>query len=153
MTEKSQNGWTASKDPKEIKIKPFPIKGTDLKIRCNEICGPILAAFAAEFHEKVEPLDKGSLDDWGYAYRNVRGDKTNLSNHSSGTAIDLNARKHPLGKAITFKPAQIIMIRQLIQKYHLVWGGDYKKRKDEMHFEIKETPEQVKALTKELGLA
>lgn len=153
MTEKSQNGWVASKDPKEIKIKSFPIKGTDFKIRCNEICGPILAAFAAEFHEKVEPLDQGELDDWGYAYRNVRGDKTNLSNHSSGTAIDLNARKHPLGKAITFKPIQIVMIRQLIQKYHLRWGGDYKNRKDEMHFEIMETPEQVKALVKELGLA
>lgn len=152
MTEKSQNGWTASSDPSKIKIKSFPIKGTDLKIRCNEICGPILAAFAAEFHTRVEPLDKGELDDWGYAYRNVRGDKTMLSNHASGTAIDLNARKHPLGKKVTFKPTQIIEIRQLIQKYHLVWGGDFKSRADEMHFEIKDTPEQVKALTKELGL-
>lgn len=152
MSEKSQNGWTASKDQAEIHIKPFPIAGTNIKIRCNATCGPILAAFAAEFNEKVEPIEGKTLDDWGYAYRNVRNKPTDLSNHSSGTAIDLNASKHPLGKENTFKPEQVKMIHELIKKYHLRWGGDYKTRKDDMHFEIVETPEQVKALVKELGL-
>ena len=150
--EKSQNGWPASKDQAEIGIKSFDIRGTDISIRCQAIAGVILAAFAAEFHEKIEPIDKGQFDDWSYAYRPVRGQTTGLSNHASGTAIDLNATKHPLGKAGTFTPVQEIRLKELVKKYGLRWGGSYKSRKDEMHFEIIETPEQVKLRIKKLGL-
>ena len=94
---KSQNGWPASKDQKEIGIKIFTIKGTDRKMRLQKDAGVILAAFAAEFHAQVEPIDEGVFDDWAYAYRDVRGSDSDLSNHASGTAIDLNATKHPLG--------------------------------------------------------
>jgi hypothetical protein len=153
MTEKSQNGWTASKDPAAIDIKAFPIKGTDIKIRCQAIAGPILAAFAAEFHAQVEPIDAGALDDWAYCYRPVRGQDAVLSNHSSGTALDLNASKHPLGKEHTFTGVQEVKIKELVKKYGLRWGGSYKARKDEMHYEIIETPEQVKARTNKLGLS
>ena len=45
--EHSQNGWVASKDKEAIKIKHFPVAGTKIKLQCNEICGPVLAAFAA----------------------------------------------------------------------------------------------------------
>jgi hypothetical protein len=150
--EKSQNGWTASKDQAAIGIKAFPIKGTDIKIRCNESAGIILAAFAAEFHAQVEPIDAGKLDDWAYCYRPVRGQDKLLSNHSSGTAIDLNASKHPLGKEHTFTGIQEVKIKELVKKYGLRWGGSYKTRKDEMHFEIIETPEQIKLRIKKLGL-
>ena len=149
--EVSSNGWPASKDPKEIDIQSFPINGTNIKIRCNATCGPILAAFASEFHKLVEPISGGALDDWGYAYRPVRGG-TKLSNHSSGSAIDLNASKHPLGKENTFKPEQVAVIRQLCSKYNLRWGGDYKNRKDEMHFEITSSPNEVKMLVQQLQL-
>lgn len=150
--EKSANGWPASANPSEINIQQFPVTGTNIKLRCAADCGKILAAFAADFHAQVEPINEGSLDDWGYAYRPVRGQKEVLSNHASGTAIDLNSTKHPLGKQNTFKPTQIVVIRQLIQKYHLRWGGDYKGRKDDMHFEITENADQVKELTKQLNL-
>ncbi len=152
MHEKSQNGWTASKDPNEINIKSFKILGTDISLRCQASAGIILAAFAAEFHEKVEPLDKGALDDWGYAYRPVRGQTTGLSNHASGTAIDLNATKHPLGKKDTFSIMQKMTLQQLVKKYGLRWGGTYLTRADEMHIEIIETPDQVKTRIKKLGL-
>ena len=152
MSEKSQNGWKASKDPAEINIKSYPVPGTTIKLRCAAACAPILVAFAAEFHELVEPIDEGTLDDWGYAYRPVRGQTEGLSNHSSGTAIDLNAKDHSLGKENTFNKAQQAMIQSLIKKYSLVWGGNYKRRKDDMHFEIKDTPEEVEALIKKLKL-
>lgn len=143
--EHSQNGWVASKDKEAIKIKHFPVAGTKIRLQCNEICGPVLAAFAAEFHTKVEPLEEGEFDDWSYAYRQVRGQTDNLSNHSSGTAIDLNAVKHPLGKENTFTPEQRKTLDILCKKYGLRAGYTYKTRKDDMHFEIVETPEQVKA--------
>ena len=148
----SPNGWPASEDRKAIGIQSFNIPGTSLKIACAKDVAPILIAFCKEFHELVEPIDQGQLDDWGYAFRMTRGSDKVLSNHSSGTAIDLNALKHPLGKSNTFTKEQCNMITLLITKYGLAWGGHYKKRKDEMHFEIKIDKDQVKEKIKQLGL-
>jgi hypothetical protein len=150
--ETSYNGYPASKDPAEIKIKSYPVKGTDRKLRCAESVGPLLAAFAAEFHELIEPIDDGTFDDWGYAFRMVRGSTYRLSCHSSGTAIDLNATKHPLGKAGTFPAEKIPMLRALAKKYGLKWGGDFKSRPDDMHFEVEVSAAKAKALIASLGL-
>ena len=148
----SPNGWAASEDRKAIGIQSFAIPGTSLKIACVKDVAPILVAFCKEFHELVEPIDQGQLDDWGYAFRMTRGSDKVLSNHSSGTAVDLNALKHQLGKSNTFNKEQCNIITLLITKYGLAWGGHYKKRKDEMHFEIKMDREQVKQKIKQLGL-
>ena len=150
--ETSYNGWPASKDQAEIGIKSYPLPGTTIKLRCAEKVAPLLVGFAAEFHTLIEPIDAGGLDDWGYCYRMVRGEATKLSNHSSGTAIDLNATRHALGKVGTFEAGKVPMIRALAKKYGLTWGGDYKNRKDEMHFEVSLTPEKVTALITKLGL-
>lgn len=151
----SQNGWPASDEPRTIGVESFAIPGTKLKIRCTKKVAPLLINFCAEFNEKVEPLEGGALDDWGYAYRAIRGqeDAGNLSNHASGTAVDLNATKHPLGKRNTFTDAQEATIRSLAKKYGLRWGGDYKNRADEMHFEVTLSPLQVKERIHDLGLA
>jgi hypothetical protein len=151
-TLQSYNGYPASKDPDEIKIKSYPVKGTDRRLRCAESVGPLLAAFAAEFHELIEPIDEGTFDDWGYAFRMVRGSTDRLSCHSSGTAIDLNATKHPLGKAGTFPAEKIPMLRALAKKYGLKWGGDFKSRPDDMHFEVEISASKAKALIASLGL-
>ena len=148
----SYNGWPASKDQGEIGIKSYPVPGTLIKLRCAEKVAPLLVGFAAEFHNLIEPLDVGSLDDWGYAFRMVRGTADKLSNHASGTAIDLNAAKHPLGQVGTFDPGKVPMLRALTKKYGLTWGGDYKGRKDEMHYEISINAVKVAALITQLGL-
>jgi len=148
----SQNGWPASQDQLEIGIKSFPVPGTKIKLRCAEKVAPLLVTFAAEFHQHVEAIDQGSLDDWGYCFRNIRGTSDKLSNHSSGTAIDLNAAKHPLGHAGTFTVMQTVMIQALAKKYGLTWGGDYKNRKDEMHFEISFNEAKCAELIEKLNL-
>ena len=147
----SYNGWPASKDQAEIGIKAYKVEGTHIKLRCAEKVAPLLIGFATEFNNLIEPLDAGA-DDWGYCYRMVRGTTDKLSNHSSGTAIDLNASKHILGKIGTFEAGKIPMIRALAKKYGLTWGGDYKNRKDEMHFEISIGPAKVAELVNKLGL-
>ena len=147
----SYNGWPASKDQAEIGINAYAVEGTSLKLRCAEKVAPLLINFAKEFNELIEPLESGALDDWGFCYRDVRGVPGKLSNHSSGTAIDLNASKHPLGKVGTFDAAKVPMIRALAKKYGLTWGGDW-ARKDEMHFEIALSPEKVRVLITKLGL-
>lgn len=148
----SQNGWPASADPKTIDVQSFLVPGTELKLRVCKKVAPILINFAAEFNELVEKLEGKQLDDWGFAYRQVRGATDMLSNHASGTAIDLNANKHPLGAKDTFQPKQVDAILELCDKYKLRWGGLYRNRKDEMHFEIVESPKQVKVTIERLGL-
>ena len=147
----SQNGWTASADPKEIGVGSFAVPGTKIKLRCAESVAPLLVHFAADFHQHIEPIDQGQLDDWGYCFRPVRGSTDKLSNHSSGTAIDLNATKHPLGKSGTFTPMQTALVQALAKKYGLTWGGQW-KRPDEMHFEISLTPAKCAELIEKLKL-
>jgi hypothetical protein len=43
------------------------------------------------------------------------------------------------------------MIRALAKKYGCIWGGDFRSRKDEMHFEIALTPAKAAALIEKLG--
>jgi hypothetical protein len=146
----SANGWPASQDQAAIGIKSYKVPGTNLKIRCAEKVAPLLVHFAAEFNELIEPIDGGTFDDWSYAFRKVRGSDTVVSNHSSGTAIDLNASRHPLGQVGTFEPGKVPMLRALAHKWGLKWGGDYQSRKDEMHFEISIDAVKVAALIKKI---
>lgn len=146
MTLKSSNGWQASSDQNAIGIKSYPVKGTQIKLRCAEKVAPLLIGFAEEFNELIESIDGSTLDDWGYCFRNVRGSRDKLSNHASGTAIDLNSTRHPLGKVGTFPSEKVPMIRALAKKYGLRWGGDFNSRPDEMHFEINLSEAKVAAL-------
>ena len=148
----SQNNWIASKDASEIDIVSIPIKGTTVKVRCAKAVAPLIAGFCAEFHELIEPIDEGLLDDWGYCFRMVRGSTDKLSNHSSGTAVDLNASRHILGKAGTFPSEKVPMIQALAKKYGMMWGGDFRHRKDEMHFEITVSPAKAAELIGSLKL-
>ena len=148
----SQNGWPASKSRDEIGIESFLVPGTKIKLACAKAVAPLLVGFAAEFHELIEPIDEGGLDDWGYAFRDVRGVPGKLSNHSSGTAIDLNATRHILGKAGTFPAEKVPMLKALAKKYSLTWGGsDNWRRKDEMHFEVAVPPSKIDAAIAKIG--
>lgn len=137
----SQNGWTAN----DVSLTQNYTIGNGRQIRLRKgDAGFLLKHFADWFDAKVEDIDQGILDDWGYAEREIR-DGTALSNHASGTAMDLNATKHPLGARGTFPAAKADGIRQRLKLYDGVirWGGDYVNRADEMHFEIVGTPAQV----------
>lgn len=131
----SQNGWRAN----DISVTAnLNIPGTTRNIRVRKDApGQLLVEVASAFDRLVEDIEAGQLDDWGYAERPIRG-ATALSNHASGTAIDLNALKHPLGRVGTFSPQQKVKIQEIIATTGNVirWGGSYSGRKDEMHFEI-----------------
>jgi hypothetical protein len=147
----SYNGWPASKEVESIRIKSYAIKGSHVKLRCAYFAAPLLVAFAEQFNELIEPIDAGN-DDWGYCYREVRQVPGKLSNHASGSAIDLNSSKHILGNAGTFPAEKVPMIQALAKKYGLAWGGDYHNRKDEMHFELALDPVKAAKLIEKLGL-
>lgn len=127
----SQNGFSAPITPVS---RDLP--GGKVPLRPGAT-GDLLAWVGRQFHARVEALVWPGC--WGYAYRDIRG-ATGLSNHASGTALDLNAPKHPLGTNpfANFTPAQISTIRAIVSQTEgcVRWGGDYTGRKDPMHFEI-----------------
>jgi len=116
--------------------------------------GFLLIHLALWFSEEVEDLDnEKTWDDWGWAARPIRGSST-ISNHASGTAIDLNATKHPMGVPTrnTFSRAEIIRIHNRLKMYTgcIRWGGDYSGRPDAMHWELDRPLRQVEKKAREL---
>lgn len=149
----SQNGWPAlATDSPLLYTWTIPAKSGERKIRLrNGSAGFILCHFLLWFAEVIEPLAGGILDDWGYAYRPIRGQSTELSNHASGTAADANAIKHPLGRSGTFGIRAIrIRLRLKLYRGALRWGGDYNGRKDEMHFELDQPLPDVEKVARRL---
>jgi len=141
----SQNGWPVlAADSPKLHTWVIPAKGGDSRIRLrNGSAGFILAHFLLWLAEVIEPLSGKVLDDWGYAFRPIRGQSSGYSNHASGTAADANATQHVLGRSGTFAyrvkgRVAAARIRTRLRFYGgaIRWGGDYSGRKDEMHFEI-----------------
>jgi hypothetical protein len=128
----SQNGWSAND---RSMIASYSLPGGRVALRKGD-ASVVLLWVANRFHETVEPLRWPG--NWGYAERPIRGSSTTLSNHASGTALDLNAPAHPLGKRGTFSAAQVRAIRSILGfcEGTVRWGGDYRSRADEMHLEL-----------------
>ena len=141
----SQNGWRANDRSLIVSIK---VPGGKLAVRKGSVA-VIMQYIAEQFHSKVEPLKWPG--NWGYAERPIRGGSS-LSNHASGTAIDLNAPAHWLGAVGTFSGAQVKEIRKILSACEgtIRWGGDYRSRKDEMHFEINAGTAAVNRVAKKL---
>lgn len=148
----SMNGWPASQDPDAIDCDWYTVPGTNVRLRLSSHAAPLLVCAARAWHRKVEPLKEGWC--WSYAYRNISGTST-LSNHSSGTAIDLNAPWHPMGvpasKTLTFR--QRVRARRIAKRFGLTWGGTWTTRPDAMHYEVRLTPAQAKAKIRKMGIS
>lgn len=150
MTARSANGWTAN-DRSVISTRT--VRGTAVRMAVRTgPAGDLLLEVAALFDLMVQDLDQPLADDWGYAERPIRGTTDVISNHASGTAIDLNAPKHPLGRRDTFSRGQENAIRVILRELDgtVRWGGDYQNRADEMHFEINASAAKVKQVADRL---
>lgn len=149
----SQNGWPVLVNSSR-KLYTWNVPGQSksrLRLR-NGSAGFLLVHWATFFDDQVEDLDEPVMDDWGYAYRPVAGYSSGYSNHASGTAMDLNATDHPLGQDNTFSDAEEAKIHKVLDKYEgcIRWGGDYRGRKDEMHFEIDKPLARVEDVARKL---
>jgi len=145
---KSSNGWPASANQAEIDIKIFTVVPgiRPVRLRCASAVAPLLIAACKEWHKRVEKLEPGEVQ--GYAFRDVRGGNGTLSNHASGTAIDIWPSRHPQGdKDGNLTKEQQTAILEICKKYGLRSGGTYRTAKtDWMHIEIDVTPAKAAAL-------
>jgi hypothetical protein len=99
---------------------------------------PIFHDLAHQYHATVEPLEWPGC--WGWAGRNIAGTST-PSRHWLGTAIDLNAPKHPQGVAVsrTFTRAEMTACARLEARYGglIEWGGTWAlPDTDGMHWQL-----------------
>jgi hypothetical protein len=138
------------------------VPGTNIRLRMRRDVLPLFLALAADWHRQVAPLRKGECG--AYDYRQARA-SSSWSDHSSGTAMDLNwaheGKQGPRGGMATMTPAQIKAAAALRTKYRVViWGGDkarggdYRQPRywDPMHYALKPgtTVADVKAVIKDL---
>lgn len=149
----SQNDWPVFVNaPPPVWVVPDILK---LRV-CPGDVAYLFTDLATEFHNTVERVDEKveeipGYDDWGWNNRNVRNSNTTISNHASGTAIDLNATKHPQKERGTFTNAQMAQIRRILDRYRdpltgsrvIRWGGDFSTTVDEMHWEINAEPAAI----------
>lgn len=139
---RSANGWPVLQSrPALVRVPDTPAK---FCVRSGDVAY-VFAYLARRFHREVEPLDlPGERDEWGWAYRAVRGQTSGFSNHASGTAIDLNATRHPRGQHGTFTKAERRAVRAILADLEdtvtgrcvVRWGEDFSTVVDGMHFEI-----------------
>ena len=135
----SLNSWPAPPP----KLKTFQVPGANRRLTCDADAGRILVALAADYHATVRAIDVGQVDDGGYNYRPAAGNTRRLSNHASGTAIDLNWREEgaqgsALGAKFFAAAKNRLAVEALKRRYGrwVQWGGDW-RAKDYMHWEIK----------------
>lgn len=140
----SYNNWPADTQRSRICVEPFSAAGVDFPggVRRGDVA-TVLRYVAEQFNSHVEPLVNPGC--WGYSFRQNRN-ANNLSCHSSGTAIDVNAPQHPNGieASRNFTPAQIAAVHKILASISELsevvhWGGDWHApslRPDPMHFEI-----------------
>jgi hypothetical protein len=140
MTATSANGWPALEaDSPQLYTWTIPAKNGSLRIRLrNGSAGFLLCHFLLWWSERLDDLTHPHpADDWGYAWRPIRGQSTGLSNHASGTAADADATQWPLGtEHMSLWMRNRIRFRLKLYRGCLRWGGDYSGRKDQMHTEI-----------------
>lgn len=152
----SQNGWVASPSPSVIHVERFRVPRIEpaIFLTVRREVAPILLNVARRYHRRVDELDNKLHDDGGYNYRTIAGSSV-LSNHASGTAIDLNWSKYPRGqRRMTFRQREAC--RAIVDRFEVIrWGGDWPGAMiDEMHFEIAPgvSLTDVRRVVRKLGL-
>lgn len=115
------------KVPQLVGVQGFPVSGM------------------VRMHKKMEQAFLGFMKDaaadgtlrlvksWdGLFYpRYVRGSRSSLSNHSWGTAFDVNAGTNPIGHSND----ELADLAQTGYKWGFFWGNAFANRPDPMHFE------------------
>lgn len=141
---KSQNGWPAHNDRDVVNVATVSVavKNGTVKVPLRREVAPQLTAMIQWWDANIEPVYTSGKNagTWGWAYRMIRGSATTLSNHASGTAIDVNAPLHPLGKSGTVPADKVAAIKAKAAELGLRWGGEWTRRPDEMHFEVVSGP-------------
>ena len=129
------NGFEAA----NIVRKTFPLIG---QAAIHRLAAPSLEAALTEIQRAGLGAKVKSFAG-AYYPRFVRGSTANLSSHSYGTSIDINAGENPQGKPPT---ADQTLLAPYFEKHGWFWADRYKNSpRDPMHFEYVIPPSRAVA--------
>jgi hypothetical protein len=113
------------------------------RIQCHRLMADPLRYMFEEFEQRGL-LDLVHTWDGCFCPRFIRGSHTSLSNHSWGTAFDINANWNPYGKApaAAGKLGCVYELVPIANKHGFYWGGHFLNRPDGMHFEYARLPKK-----------
>lgn len=137
---KSQNGWPASPT---LATRAIVVGGATFRVADNRDVETVFTYIVTRYEATVEPLNPARCA--GFNYRPNANDPSELSNHSSATALDINWEQHPNATPTlsTLTRAQVAAchailtsIPELDEVVH--WGGDWASplTTDAMHWEL-----------------
>jgi hypothetical protein len=104
-----------------------------LRARCHYL---IVDNFMAAFERIESAMLSSQVQNYSgiFNQRPITGNSKHASTHSLGIAIDLEAEKYPLGSTARM-PQPIV---DIFKSVGFFYGGDFKSRKDPMHFQFAE---------------
>lgn len=123
--------------PWQMTFEGRPIKGVQIHKKCAES----LKRVFAEIAEADEIPPEVTIFDGSFADRSVRG-STRASCHAFGAAIDLDAEHNPMNTR-GYKGTMPELVVDAFKREGWFWGGDFKSRKDPMHFQAAHEGTQV----------
>jgi hypothetical protein len=95
----------------------------------NKVSAPAFQGFLRELEQSGYKVDTVQ----GYNDRHIAG-STAVSQHAYGNAIDINPDRNQVGFGL-MKTDMPPDVGAMAAKYGISWGGDWKNKKDPMHFE------------------
>jgi hypothetical protein len=130
---KITDGWNL----KNIKSEPIHVAGSPRKARLHKSAIGDFRLLWAAWHS-AGLLSSVLTWNGGYVARYVRGSTERLSNHSWGSAFDINAAWNRLGHlpAMVGHKGCVYDLIPLANQHGFWWGGHFESRPDGMHFEI-----------------
>lgn len=113
---------------------PLTLAGTKTKvtkITCHKLIADVLLKVLTEIHAaglwaEIDPYGGG------FNFRMIRGSAENLSMHCWGIAWDFRPQQNKLGTKGTMHPKVIA----IFEKHGFFWGGRFKGRRDDQHFQF-----------------
>jgi len=120
----------------------------NLRLPVRREIAPLVQRLVADLEQQHGPFHDGWC--WGFANRAIRGSST-PSNHSWGLAVDLDAPLNPMTSDPRASHTIGSYASGVAARYGFRWGGDYRGRKDFMHFEFLGTPQSAAGLAGSAG--
>lgn len=145
--QKSINGWKVITSYSSPLLDMKRVPGTTVKLKMHKDVLPLFLALAADYHKEVAKLRPAECGAFNPRHSALNPDV--WSDHSSGTAVDLNwgheGAVGPNGGMKTMTKQQIAACAEIKKRYEIViWGGDkarggdYRQERfwDPMHYAL-----------------
>lgn len=141
-----RKGFTDSlvlvKPPWRMTFDGKPIKGVQIHRKCAVSLKAVFDDIWEECDQDENKLPAGAIVfDGSYNFRPIRG-SSRLSTHAFGAALDLDAEHNGMGKRGNMSPIVI----NAFEREGWFWGGRFRSRRDDMHFQAAHEGRQVASL-------